>query len=91
MDVSELKIAVIRIHRTDEMGSTKAFADISVCDSFVINSLRVREGENGLFVAMPKEEGRNGRWYFAVIPLRRDVKEEIERVVLEAYYCLNDI
>ena len=80
-----LKLEVSRIHKLDGSGATKAFCDISVLDSIVINGLRVVEGKDGLFVSMPREEGRDGKWYNTVIPLKREVKDEIEKVVLEAY------
>ena len=81
----ELKLEVSRIHKLDGTGSTKAFCDISILGSIVINGLRVVEGKEGLFVSMPQEEGKDGKWYKTVIPLNREVKDEIEKVVLEAY------
>jgi len=81
----DLKLEVSRVHKLDGTGSTKAFCDLSVLDSLVIKGLRVVEGEKGLFVSMPREEGRDGKWYNTVIPLKREVKDEIERLVLEAY------
>lgn len=85
MVAEDLKIAVTRLHKLDGTGATKAFCDISILDSLVINGLRVVAGEKGLFVSMPREEGRDGKWYNTVIPLKREVKDEIERIVLEAY------
>ena len=82
---TDLKLEVSRIHKLDGSGSTKAFCDLSVFDSFVIKGLRVVEGEKGLFVSMPREEGKDGKWYNTVIPLKRDTKDAIERIVLEAY------
>ena len=84
-NVEDLKIAVTRLHKLDGAGHTKAFCDISVLDSLVINGLRIVEGKDGLFVCMPREEGRDGKWYNTVFPLKREVKDEIERVVMEAY------
>ena len=85
MEVKDLKIELVRLHVIDAgSGATKAFCDISILDALVIKGLRVVEGEKGLFVCMPREEAKDGKWYNTVIPLRRDVKEEIERVVLEA-------
>lgn len=81
----ELKLAVTRLHKLDGEGATKAFCDISVMDSLVINGLRVVEGKDGLFVCMPREAGKNGKWYNTVIPLTREVKDAIEQIVLEAY------
>ena len=81
----DLRLAVTRLHKLDTAGATKAFCDISILDSLVINGLRVIEGKDGLFVSMPREAGKDGKWYNTVIPLKREVKDEIEKLVLEAY------
>ena len=81
----DLKLAVTRMHKLDGEGATKAFCDMSVMDSLVINGLRVVEGKEGLFVSMPREAGKDGKWYNTVIPLSREIKAEIEKIVLEAY------
>jgi len=80
-----LKFEVVRLHKLDGTGSTKAFCDLSILGSFLVKGLRVVEGEKGLFVSMPREEGRDGKWYNTVMPLKREVKDEIEKLVLEAY------
>ena len=79
------KIEVSRIHKLDGAGAIKAFVDIVIEDAFVIKGLQIIEGEKGLFVTMPKEAGKDGKWYNTVIPLHRKVKDEVEKVVLEAY------
>ena len=83
--MEDLKIEVTRIHKLDGTGATKAFCDISIADSIGILGLRIIEGKDGLLVAMPREEGKDGKWYNTVVPLKRDVRDTIERVVLEAY------
>jgi stage V sporulation protein G len=85
MATERLGLAVTRMHKLDGTGPTKAFCDISILDSLIINGLRVVEGKNGLFVGMPSESGKDGKYHNTVIPLRREVKDEIERLVLEAY------
>ena len=80
-----MKIEVSRIRKLDGTGATKGFADITIEDSISILGLRVVEGKDGLFVMMPREEGKDGKWYSVVVFLKRDLKEEIERIVLEAY------
>jgi len=81
----DLKLEVSRLHKLEGSGPTKAFCDLSILGSLVINGLRVVEGKDGLFVSMQREAGKDGKWYNTVIPLNRDVKDEIEKVVLEAY------
>jgi len=85
MITEDLKLQVSRLHKLDGAGSTKAFCDLSVLDSLIIKGLRVVEGEKGLFVSMPREASKDGKWYNTVMPLNREVKDEIERIVLEAY------
>ena len=57
-----MKMEVSRIHKLDGAGATKAFADIVIQDSISILGVRVVEGKDGLFVAMPIEEGKDGKW-----------------------------
>jgi Uncharacterized protein, involved in the regulation of septum location len=85
MVMEDLKMEVSRLFKLDGSGATKAFCDLSILDSFVIKGLRVVEGKDGLFVSMPREEGKDGKWYNTVIPMNKEVKEEIEKLVLEAY------
>ncbi|MCX5666358.1 MAG: SpoVG family protein [Candidatus Omnitrophica bacterium] len=80
----DMKLEVSRLHKLVGSGATKAFCDLSIFDSFVIKGLRVVEGEKGLFVSMPSETGKDGKWYNTVIPLNREVKDEVEKFVLEA-------
>ena len=85
MEIADLKLEVTRIHKLDGTGSTKAFVDINIADAFLVKGLRIVEGNKGLFVTMPREEGKDGKWYNTVIPLKQEVKDEIEKIVLEAY------
>lgn len=79
----ELKVQ--RLVRYDGEGSLKAFCDMAIGDLFLIRGLRVVKGKNGMFVSMPRQQGKDGRYYDNVIALSKDAKKETERVVMEAY------
>ncbi|MBL7132242.1 MAG: septation protein SpoVG family protein [Candidatus Omnitrophica bacterium] len=83
--VSELSFKVTRLHRIDGKSSVRAFVDIALNESLLLKGLRVVEGRNGLFVSMPREKGKDERWYETIHPLSRDVKEEISSIILSAY------
>ena len=85
MVTEELKLEVSRLHKLEGSGSTKAFCDLSIGESLVIKGLRVVEGEKGLFVSMPREEGKDGKWYDIVKILDDELKQEFQDKVLEAY------
>ena len=81
----ELRFKVTRMHRLEGEGNLKAFADIALNESLLLKGLRIVEGRNGLFVSMPREKGRDNRWYEMVHPLSKEVKEEITSIILSAY------
>lgn len=81
----ENKIEVVRMNRLNGEGPLRAFCDISLFDALVIRGLRVVNGKKGLFVGMPQELGKDGKWYSIICPLNRDFKEVVQNTVLEAY------
>jgi stage V sporulation protein G len=79
------ELRVERLVRYEGEGSLRAFCDIAVGEQFLIKGLRVVQGKNGLFVSMPRQQGKDGKYYDNVVALTKDVKNETNRVVLEAY------
>jgi stage V sporulation protein G len=85
MEGLDMGLAVARLVRFDTEGTLKAYCDVTVGERFLIKGLRVVAGKNGLFVSMPRQQGKDHRWYDSVVPLSRETKTEVERLVLEAY------
>ena len=85
MENQTLEFKVERIHKLDGNGATKAFCDISIANTFLIKGLRIVSGKEGLFVSMPSEQGKDGKWYDTVHPLSRSVRQQLEDIVLSAY------
>lgn len=77
-------LKVVRIYRLDGDSKLKAFADISIGD-FIVKGLRVVEGKNGLFLGMPQERSKDGKWYCAFYPATKEAKQTLSEAVLEAY------
>ncbi|MBU2541835.1 MAG: SpoVG family protein [Candidatus Omnitrophica bacterium] len=80
-----LKFCVKRIYKLDGDGNTKAFVDLSIDESLLIKGLRIVEGKKGLFVSMPREQGKDNQWYDTIRPLNKEIKQEISTIVLSAY------
>ena len=81
----EARLSVERMVRFDGEGSLKAYCDLAIGDAFLIKGLRVVEGKNGLFVSMPRQQGKDAKWYESVVALTKEANAEVSRVVLEAY------
>ena len=78
-------LAVTRLVKFDGDGSLKAYVDLEIGRQFLIKGLRVVEGKNGLFVSMPRQQGKDAKWYDSVVALTKEAKQEVGRVVLQAY------
>ncbi|MFA5271330.1 MAG: SpoVG family protein [Candidatus Omnitrophota bacterium] len=81
----ELDFKVARLHKFDGSGAIKAMCDIAISDQIVVKGFKIIEGKNGLFVGVPQEKGKNGKWYDNVFPLTPEVREAIDKTVLSAY------
>ena len=73
----------------DNSNSLKAFATITIANSFMVHNIRVVEGSKGLFVAMPNRsyQNDNGNTKYSDIchAISNDMKQRIDSVVLNAY------
>ena len=85
MDTATGELAVTRLVRFDGGGSLKAYCDLAVNNQFLIKGLRVVEGKTGLFVSMPRQQGKDSKWYDSVVALDKEIRKAVGRVVLEAY------
>ena len=83
--MADAGLTVERLVKFDGEGSLKAFCDLAIGKAFLVKGLRVVNGKNGLFVSMPRQKGKDSKWYDNVVALTKEAKQEVGRVVLEAY------
>ena len=81
-----MRVVAHKIFILPDAGSLKAFCDITLDDEICIKGLRVIEGKRELFVTMPREQGKDDKWYDMVTCLNSDIFDTIAKVVLDAYY-----
>jgi len=77
-------IQISRIYRIDGDSKLKAFVDISL-SGIIVKGLRVIDGSNGLFVSMPRHQGKDGKWYNTVYPTTKEIQQQLNNAVLAAY------
>jgi len=80
-----LDFKVVRLYKFDGKGATKAICDISIADEFLVKGFRIVQGKNGLFVGVPRESGKDGKWYNSAFPLTAQTRETLNAAVLSAY------
>ena len=85
------QVQVFPFKESVSMGHIKGLATVVLNDQLVIRSLRIMEGENGLFVGYPLDPFFKGEELRSITnPLTRALREHIENVVLEKYQAEKD-
>jgi DNA-binding cell septation regulator SpoVG len=60
--VSKMEVTDVRLRRVNTEGRMKAIASITLDNEFVVHDIRVIDGNNGLFVAMPSKRTPDGEF-----------------------------
>lgn len=79
MEVTEVRISM------QDSGKLKAFANITFDNAFVVRGLKVIDGAQGMFVAMPSRKRPNGSFQDTAHPINNDMRKHIEEKVLSAF------
>ena len=79
MEVTEVKVFPVQEDRV------KAYVAITLDDCFVVRDLKVINGNNGLFVAMPSKKRKDGTYRDTAHPLNNETRQMIESIVLAEY------
>ena len=83
MKVTDIRIRIGR--QTENIERLKAYADITFDESFVVHGLKIIDGQNGLFVAMPSRRMPNGEFKDIVHPIKPELRAKITKVILEKF------
>ncbi len=80
-----MNITDVRIRKVETDNRMKAIASITLDDCFVIHDLRVIQGDEHLFVAMPSRKTSTGEFKDIAHPINHDTRKELEDFVIKAY------
>ncbi|MBS4024413.1 MAG: septation regulator SpoVG [Clostridia bacterium] len=80
-----MNITDVRIRKVYVEGKMKAIVSVTFDDAFVIHDVKVVEGQNGLFVAMPSRKTPEGEYRDIAHPISTDARAVIQNAVLRAY------
>lgn len=78
-------ITDVTIKKIEGSSRLRAVAEITIDGVFVIHELRVIEGQNGLFVAMPSRQVGENQYKDIAHPINAETRKMVEDVVIKAY------
>jgi stage V sporulation protein G len=80
-----MEITDVRLRRVHTDGRMRAIASITIDDEFVVHDIRVIDGNNGMFVAMPSKRTPDGEFRDIAHPISSGTREKIQTAVLTEY------
>ena len=81
-----MKITSVSVRKiTKENSRLRGIASVLLDDSFAIHDIRIIEGDNGLFIAMPSRKTATGEYKDVCHPINPDVRTEFTNAFLDAY------
>ena len=85
-----MEITDIRIKKVASEGKMKAVASVTFDNAFAVHDVKVIEGPEKLFVAMPSRRPPDGEYRDIAHPINSDMRNMLESKVLAAYDAIED-
>lgn len=81
-----MQISDVRVRKVSGLeGKLRAYCSVVFDEMFVIHDLRVMEGVNGVFVAMPRRKTAEGEYRDLAHPITAEARALIHKAVLDAF------
>ena len=81
MTITDVRVRLIK----KDDSKLKAVASITFDDCFVVHDIKVIEGSEGYFIAMPSRKTGEGEYKDVAHPIKTETREEIIKVILNAF------
>ncbi len=82
---SIMEITDIRIRKVDADSKMKAVVSVTFDDEFVVHDIKIIEGQNGLFIAMPSRKMGEGDFRDIAHPLKSETRNRISDAISAEY------
>lgn len=80
-----MRITDVRVRKITKEGKMRAIVSITIDEEFVIHDIKVIEGDNGLFIAMPSRRAGDGEYRDIAHPINSGTREMIQNLIIEKY------
>jgi len=80
-----MQITDVRVRKIAAEGKMKAIVSVTFDNEFVVHDIKVIEGQNGLFIAMPSRKTPNGEFKDIAHPINTTTREKIQQSILDEY------
>ena len=80
-----MNITDVRIRLMEKEGKMRAVAAITIDGVFVVHDIKVIDGDNGLFIAMPSVKRKDGEYKDIAHPINSETRDMIQKTIIDKY------
>ena len=80
-----MEITDVKIRKIMSDGRLRAVVSVTIDDMFAVHDIKVVQGDERLFVAMPSRKDENGVFRDIVHPISASARKLFEETILDAY------
>ena len=81
-----MEITSVTVRKEEKENSRmRGKASVLIDDCFAIHDIRIIEGNDGLFIAMPSRQKANGEYRDIAHPINQETRKMFQDKILEAY------
>ena len=80
-----MNITDVRVRKVAKEGKMKAVVSITIDDEFVVHDIKVIEGQDKLFTAMPSRKTPENEFKDIAHPINSEMRDLLEKAILEKY------
>ena len=81
MNITDVRVRLVK----KEDSKLKAVASVTFDDCFVVHDIKVIEGNEGFFIAMPSRKTGEGEYKDIAHPIKTETREELLKVIFRAF------
>lgn len=81
-----MTITNIKVRKLLPEGRLKGIISLTLDDAVAVHDIKVVQGDERLFVAMPSRRDDSGAFRDIIHPISQQARDEIEALILKAYY-----
>jgi len=85
-----MQITDVRMRLIPDDNKLKAIASVTFDDEFVVHDIKIINGQNGLFIAMPSRKVGDNDYRDVAHPLTSETRGRIKDAIFEKYDSLLD-
>ena len=81
MQITDVRVRIVK----KDDSKLKAVASVTFDDCFVVHDIKVIEGNEGYFIAMPSRKTADGEYKDVAHPIKTETREQLIKAILTAF------